>query len=578
MPSPAAILAKPQIPVLARPMAALPTPPLTPVVIVPVLVRPVTVATVTRNLQAALGPQTPPPAPTTQGFPGFVSRSFNQVSQHQPGVSNANHLSGLANLFNKPVPAAPERRVAERPAAPARPPAPARPAVAQPPAAPSKPDVAAAAKAAVAAPQLAKKPEPPKAPLPLRQPAELAKPPVVVQSKPPAVPARPVQNAAAQTKPPAPAPAPTPAQAPLPAPKLELPKLPAAPKLKEEEDKKPPVGIARTGKPVHAKATTAMTASPSVTVQPKTSESKPGAETPKVESKAPVADAKPARELDPARSAQEPKSQDRVESPAALAKAPAVQTPARVAPPANLEKVAQIRPEANELKVGEVQRQQVNSLQVPVNREQMALVQQNGAGLSAGGGSGHGGGGGQGRQQRRHQEGEEALEEIGGAEALGGDDQVQWWHLRGEDNLRAMSSELREAMFLLRTSQRPLGVDPKQVRLQKTTRSKELLEQPQVQVDVQEQPQQAQTDQVELEAAELCSSCGSDLGGVDPRRCPVCLRQAALATLALLVSDGRFIAYRVFLTKRSQPVASRAVYRLRDFSSLPSGAYCVQAA
>lgn len=57
--------------------------------------------------------------------------------------------------------------------------------------------------------------------------------------------------------------------------------------------------------------------------------------------------------------------------------------------------------------------------------------------------------------------------EIGSAESLGGDDQVQWWHLRGERNLRVLSSELREAMFLLRTPQRPLGVEPNRVRIDK---------------------------------------------------------------------------------------------------------------
>ncbi len=552
----------PQSALPARPMIAVPTPPaVVPVVLVPV-VRTVTVATVTRNLLAALGTQTPPSAPTTQGFPGFVSRNFNQVSQHQPGASNSNHLSGLANLFKKPVPAAPERRVAERP------PAPPRPAVtAKPPTTPAKP----AAAPPLLAPKPMAKPETAKAPLPVRQPADLPKPPVAVQAKPPATPARSVPTALAQPKPAAPAP--------QPAAKLELPRTPAPSKTKEEQvDTKLPIGLAGTGKPVNAKATVAPTASPSATLPPKSTEFKTPTEGPKLEGKAPTVEARPARDLEPSKAPQESKGQERVEGPSALAKAPAAQAPARVAPAANLEKVAQIRPEANELKVGEVQRQQVNSLQTPVSREQMALVQQNGAGLSAGGGSGHGGGGGQGRQQRRHQDREEAVEEIGGAEALGGDDQVQWWHLRGEENLRAMSSELREAMFLLRTPQRPLGVDPKQVRLQKSTRSKEEPEQPQVQVRLQEQPQQVQTDRVDLETAELCGHCGNDLGGVDARRCPACLRQAALATLALLVNDGRYIAYRVFLTKSYQAVASRAVYRLRDFSSLPSGAYCVQAA
>ncbi|MBX3169766.1 MAG: hypothetical protein KF760_20350 [Candidatus Eremiobacteraeota bacterium] len=546
------------------PKATLPPAPLLarPLMVVPV-VRPVTVATVTRNLQAVLGPQTPPPAPTTQGFPGFVSRNFNQVSQHAPNASNANHLNGLANLFHKP---APERRQAERP------PAPTRPAVVAKPAAPPP-------RPQVAAPVVTKKPEAAaRAPLPTIKPTELPKPAVMVHHQPAASAPKPAQ-AAPQPKPPAQAPQPALQQAPK-STALELPRPPAPPKVKEEGDKKPPAGFSPPGKPAANKVGAAKTANPAApATQPPSGDLKPPAEAPKVESQAPLAEAKPARELEPTKLAQETKNPERVEGPSAVAKAPAAQAPAsRLAPPANLEKIAQTRPETSELKVGEVQRQQVNSQQAPISREQMALVQQNGAGLSAGGGSGQGGGGGQGRQQRRQQDGEEGVEEIGAAEALGGDDQVQWWHLRGEETLRALSSELREAMFLLRTPQRALGVDPKQVRQQKSTRSKESLEQPQVQVREQEPPQQVQSDQVHLEAADFCASCGSELNGLDPRRCPACLRQAALATLAVLEKDGRFIAYRVFLTKSCRPVASRAVYRLRDFSSLPSDAYCIQAA
>lgn len=540
----------PQMPVLARPVITVPTPPPTPIVIVPV-VRTVTVATVTRNLQAALGPEAPPPAPTSQGFPGFISRNFNQVSQHQPGASTSNHLSGLANLFNQPTPAAPQRRQA-RPV-PARP---AAPVVANP--------VAPAARPAVATPVAIKKPEPPKASPPQ---SELPKPVITPQSK--VVPPKPAAQSVLQARQP---------EAPQ-APKMaaqELPKQVATLKVKEEEQKKPPVAFVRSGKLGEAKGTAAKTTG-IASVQPKTAEAKAPAEVLKVEAKAPAAEAKPAQEAETNKPAAEIKNIDRVEGPAAVTKAPAAA--ARLTPPANLEKVAQIRPEANEIKIGEVQRQQVNSLQAPVSREQMEMAQQSGAGLSAGGGSGQGGGGSQQRrQQRQQQEGEEGLEEVGGAEALGGDDQVQWWHLRGQDNLRALSSELREAMFLLRTPQRPLGVDPKEVRIQKTCRrQQELVEQPQVQVREQEQPP-VSADQVELEATDLCRSCGNDLKGRDSRRCPSCLRQAALATLDLLENDGRFIAYRVFLTVCRQPVASRAVYRLRDFNSLPSGAYCVQAA
>ena len=551
--------AMPQMPVLARPLINLPAPPATPVVVVPVL-RPVTVATVTRNLQAALGPAAPPPAPTTQGFPGFISRNFNQVSQHQPGTSNSNHLSGLANLFNQ-GPAAPERRQSRpAPVRPATPPA-ASPAAAPTPTAPAKP--------AVTIPVAVKKPAPPKAPLPASQPAELPKPTVAVQAK---------------TAPPktTPAQAQSPSQAPAKAvepPKPELSKSAAPAKLKEEEEqKRPPVALLRGGKLGEGKARVKAQKAAPAAAPASSSSFKPAAEAPKLEAKPPSLESKPAtRETEPTKPIAETKNSERVEGPTTVAKAPAtIQTPQAPPAKANLEKLAQARPENSEVKVGELQRQQVNSLQAPVSREQLALSQQSGAGLSAGGGSGQGGGGGQQGRRRRQQEDGEGVEEIGGAESLGGDDQVQWWHLRGEENLRALSSELREAMFLLRTPQRPLGVAPKEVRVQKTPRRQEV-EQAQIQVREEEQ-RQVFGDQVQLEASDLCKACGHDLDGIDPRRCPACLRQAALATLALLVADGRFLAYRVFLTLCRQPVASRAVYHLRDFSSLPSGAYWVRAA
>lgn len=533
----------PQMPVPARPAVNVPAPPVVTVMVVPVL-RPVTVATVTRNLQAALGPEAPPPAPTTRGFPGFISRNFNQVSQHQPGASNSNHLSGLANLFNqgpaaterrqaRPAPVRPAAPVLAKPAAPAVPPAPARPAA--------------------TVPVAVKKPEQAKAPAP-NPSAELPRPAVAVQAsapQPKAAPPQPQPLAAARTPE---------------LPKLDLPK-PAA----------PPVALLRGAQLGQGKAkvqSTAPAPSPS-----NSSGLKPAAQAPEVEAKAPAPESKPgARQTELTKPVADTSPADRLESPSTVARASApAQVPQAAPVKANLEKLAQVRPENSEVKVGELQRQQVNSLQAPVSREQLALAQQSGAGLSAGGGSGQGGGGGQQGRQRRRQEGEEGMEEIGSAESLGGDDQVQWWHLRGEENLRVLSSELREAMFLLRTPQRPLGVEPKQVRIQKTARRQQLVEQPQVQVREEEQ-RQVSGDQVQLEAAELCKSCGHDLGGVDPRRCPACLRQTALATLAWLEADGRFLAYRVFLTLCRQPVASRAVYHLRDFSSLPSGAYCVQAA
>lgn len=65
----------PPVPVLMmRPAPPAPVPP----VALP-LIRQMTVATVTRNLVAALAPEAPPLTPTTQGFPNFVSRNFQQV-------------------------------------------------------------------------------------------------------------------------------------------------------------------------------------------------------------------------------------------------------------------------------------------------------------------------------------------------------------------------------------------------------------------------------------------------------------------------------------------------------------------
>ena len=236
------------------------------------------------------------------------------------------------------------------------------------------------------------------------------------------------------------------------------------------------------------------------------------------------------------------------------------------------------RVENTELKVGEAQRQQITSLQTPNSREQLTLAQQSGAGLSAGSGYGQGGGGDQqGRQQRQHEqeEGAVAIDEVHGCEALGGDDQVQWWHLRGEENLQAFSSELREAMHAFRSPQNALELEFAPVRWQRKERPQERPETPPVQV----QEEAKSLDQVRLQGEDgLCPACGNQLGGLDARRCPACLKQAALATLAWLQADPRYIAYRVFLTLCRQPVSSRAVYRLRDFASLPQRAYCVQAA
>ncbi len=565
------VLARPTVPVLAAPVMVVPAAPPVPVM------RPVTVATVTRNLQAALGPEPQPGTPTTQGFPGFVSRNFNQVSQHQPTASSANMLNNLASMFNQAAPAAPERRQAARPLPPARPnPAPALEAKAT--IAPKLPLTAPQAPAQL------KKADPPK-PLELPKPAVAAQPASQPKPQPKAEP-KPEPKAAEklpQAQPPLAAKAPA-----LARPALELPKpavldLPTAKPLPQEEEKKPqlqtpPGAPPRQGKPAESKL--GPKSAEIKTVEIKAVESKVDVvETPKSETKAPAAETKAAGSVDQARQNRESKNHDRMEVPGQASKASPPQTAPPLGQSQKVEKMAQTRPENSELKVGEVQRQQINNLQAPTSREQLELARQTGAGLSAGGGGGNGGGGGQQRQQRRDQDGDEVIEELGGAESLGGDEQVQWWHLRGcEENVRMLSSELREAIFNLRTPERKLGVQPRQVHSHQRLRRQELTELPQTVVEQEQKPQQQLGDQVRLESQELCRACGHDLKGVDARRCPYCVSQAALQTLALLEADPHFIAYRVFLTVCRQPVASQAVYRLRDFTRLPSGAYHVQAA
>ena len=560
------VIARPSLPVVAVPVMVLPAAPPAPVL------RPVTVQTVTRNLQAALGPEPQPGLPTREGFPGFVSRNFNQVSQHQPSASSANMLNNLAGMFNNAAPAAPERRVAARPPATRPTPAPEAKAPVTP-----KPPVTTPQ-----APALVRKPEPPK-------PVEIPKPALAAQPARPQPQAQPKPEPKATEKAPQPQLAQT-AKAPVPPkPVQELPKPAAAdqPKarpLPPEEEKKPqvqaPVGsFVRTGKPAEGKAPGKPVEVKSVDNKPVETKS-PTTEPFKLEAKTPAAEARPVRDLDQPKENKESKSNERVEGPSQVSKASAPQTQAPLVQNQKVEKMAQTRQENTELKVGEVQRQQINGLQAPITREQMELAQQTGAGVSAGGGGGNGGGGGQQRQQRRDQDGEEMIEEIGGAESLGGDDQVQWWHLRGgEENVRMLSSELREAVFNLRTPERKLGVEPRQVRSQQRLRREEQAELPQTVVEqTPEQKPQQNGDQVQLEAEESCRACGHDLNGLDARRCPNCVRQAALQTLALLEADPQFIAYRVFLTVCRRPVASQAVYRLRDFTRVPSGAYCVQAA
>ena len=540
----APVLAAPALPAVNRPVVILPARPVLPPVVVMPTVRPVTLATITRNLQAALATEAAPAAPTTRGFPGFVSRNFNQVSQHQPGASSEKHLSGLANLFNSSATTAPERRQASRPAPTERPKV-SRPATPSPLPAPAPNKKSEAAKAPVAAPKVAQTPAKAVTKQPKTSPAPAMPQPLTsAPAAPPPAAAKPVA---------APAPAKLPAPVPVAAPSTSGPvnPTPAAPVLV-------PTGMK---KPAESRTTPEAAPQPEIKIEAKTSplDSQPRqAET-----------AKPGPDT-------RNQNQDRAQSPAAPDKA-VQQSPAALSRAAEFEKLAQTPREVNEGKVVEVQRPQVPTLQAPGAREQMAFVQENGAGLSAGGGFGSGGSGGhQGRQHRRQDE-QDGPEEIASAEMLGGDDQVEWWLLRGQENLRALSSELREAVFLLRTPQRRLGEDFEQARKSRKAGQQAPSRPPQVQVRVEEEDQQTR-DRVEMENVEPCRTCGEDLGGVDPRRCPACLHQAAQTTLELLKAAPRFLPYRVFLTACRQPVASRAVYRLRDFASLPSGAYWVLAA
>lgn len=546
---PLAAPALPQAPLLNRPIVVVPVAIVRPPVVVAPTVRPVTLATITRNLQAALAPEAPPVVPTTKGFPGFVSRNFNQVSQHQPGASNEKHLSGLANLFTPPTTTSPERRQAPRPAL-------ERPKVTTPQPLP--------------APALSKKPDPPKAPTLAPKVAQASpKPRAAEQPKPSPAP---VKSQAVTTPAAPPAPQPPLARKPETA-KVPAPAKPPAPAAAAPTSNPSPTSPSPT-RPTPANPVPVPSGAKPAAESKTAPETAPQNEL-KVEAKPPLLEKQPVRQAEPPKPGQEARNQDRVENPTSLTKAI---LPSPAGPrPAESEKLAQTRPELSEVKVGEVQRSQVNALQAPGAREQMTLVQENGAGLSAGGGFGSGGGGGQQGRQRRRQDEQDGPEQIGTAEMLGGDEHTEWWLLRGEENLRALSSELREAMFFLRAPQRRLGEDFEQAR--KRQKAEQQAPKQPVQTEIRGREENQQTgDRVEMEVIELCLTCGNDLGGLDPRRCPACLCQAAQATLELLQADPRFLAYRVFLTACRQPVASQAVYRLRDFASLPSGAYCVQAA
>lgn len=508
----------PSVPVLMRP--SLPAPVVAPSLPSAAVLRPATVATVTRNLQAALGPAPLPTAPTRQGFPGFVSRNFNQVSQHQPATGSANLLQNLASLVK-----APERRETPRPQPAVRPPgvaltkAPQSPQTPQPPSLPKQPNPAPSSRStAVPVPRPTQSPvaSPPARPQP--------------QAAPPAPSPQPPTPARPQPKAPMPQAVPPSNPAPL----GDLKKPIHQPSLAATKQA-PKVAQSNVNQPVLPKPVVTAPTEPKST-EPRTVQ----AETPKTESGAStVKDSRTAPQAESSRPGQE---SPRTLGPEGLGlnpePAPAPQLP-------KLEKLSQTRPENSELKVAEVQRQQATAIQLPISREQLELAQQAGAGLASGGGGGNGGGGGQQGRRRGQQQVQGEVEEVNSADAL------VWEECSGEDTLRMLSSELREAIFNLRTPERQLGVDPKPVRSKRSFHKPETQQSQHLEQE-HEQPEQQQDSQ------------NSDGHNPDSHR-PACLE-----TLALLEADPRFISYRVFLTLCPQPVASKAVYRLRDFNRFPA--------
>ncbi|MFN8608290.1 MAG: hypothetical protein U0931_12210 [Vulcanimicrobiota bacterium] len=507
--------------------------------------RPVTMAAVTRNLQAAAGPQPLPTTPTSKGFPGFVSRNFNQVSQHRPEASSPAMLSNLAKLLAGPAPSAPERRQEPRPQAEARPQP--RPEIKLPPAIPQTPP----------ARPLAKKDELPKplaapAPTPAKPETALARPLVTLRPTPPPVaPAKTEERPAAE---------PSPAGPSLPAGdrKPEVPQPCRLPRL-----------LARNTPPTRPNAKPAEVKP----VESKPAESRPAQESQRPEDKARLPQQQGTiRPLEPTRARPQNQADQPNEVPTSVVKtSPVLEGPPLAQQQQNIEKLAQARAENSEPKVGEVQRQQINAVQAPITREQLDLAQQAGAGLSAGGGGGSGGGGQQ-RQQRREQEGRQEFEEVDVTQPVALEE-VALSPRRAEDNLRLHSSELREAIFNLRTPDRQLGEEPRPLR-PRPRKQQNTPELPRVETEeVGQEEARGELDRVQLEVGECCRACGQALVSEGIFRCPNCAHRAGQQTLGLLRLDPRFIPYRVFLTICPEIVNSQAVFRLSDFRPAPRRGY-----
>lgn len=404
-PTPINVIARPSLPV---PMirAASPPPP-------PPVVRPTTVAAIARNLQVAVGPEPLPATPTRQGFPGFVSRNFNQVSQHQPIASSAGLVNNLVSLLASPAPPAPERRAATRPSAR---PAPAAPASARRPDSQKQPAVTRPT-TAVQAPEGPLKSESRKSNRSTDRPHVS---PREASPKAPVAPAlEPAATAAEQTKS---APRLSPGGQTKPAPTVQA-RLP---------EKKPSESI------VPNQETTS-------------SEARVARDLPKVNEGSPQSSPQPRHrtecgrleELEP-----RPKFDLKTAQPPAAA---SLQAP--VSPTLESKKLTQSRSENTDLKLSEIQPQQLSALPSPLTREQIEMAQQAGAGLTGGGGAG---GGGQGQQQ--HQKQRPEVEVVEETQATENPDAL------GETNLRVLSCELREAIFNLRDPIRKLGIEPRPVR------------------------------------------------------------------------------------------------------------------
>ena len=161
------------------------------------------------------------------------------------------------------------------------------------------------------------------------------------------------------------------------------------------------------------------------------------------------------------------------------------------------------------------------------------------------------------------------------------------WLTGGEaaQTVMAFSSELREANHALQQKPCspiiPLGKVEESIKPARGRGNGEFSDSPPRRDDHQEAtipvpPQQTVTAEVACDLPEICLCCGAQLGDLDPRRCPDCLRANALETLKLLTHDGNYLEYRIFPTVCRVAVTSQGVYRLRDFASVPRGAYWVR--